>query len=329
MVNCGMHAYKTGFNVTQGIVILLMSICLVTGTFAAGEESMNPVISEGYAAVNGSELYYRVMGEGKPLIFLHGGPGLSHEYFFPHVEALANDFKLIFYDQRASGKSSKNVPPESVNIENFVRDLDGIREYFGLEKVSLLGHSWGGLLALHYALDYPGRVDRVVLVDSAPPNSALDVLNRKTQGQRRSEEDIEMIQEIMGSEAFQKMEPQAITRYFQVSEKVKFFNPDLMSKMRLTLDEDKIQKLMWVGQLMNSYLDDYDIAEDLTAIAVPVLIIHGDYDTIPLESAEIIHSRISGSKLLVIKDCGHFPFIEAPEIFLREVASFIGGNTIQ
>jgi len=82
----------------------------------------------------------------------------------------------------------------------------------------------------------------------------------------------------------EKLEPQAITRYFQVSEKVKFLNPALMSKMRLELDEDKIQKLMWVGQLVNPYLDDYDITEDLAAIAVPVLIFHGDYDTIPLES---------------------------------------------
>ena len=290
---------------------------------------MNPVNSEGYAVINGSELYYRVIGEGKPLIFLHGGPGMFHDYFLPHVETLANDFQLIFYDQRASGKSAKNVPPESVNIKNFVRDLDGIREYFGLEKVRLLGHSWGGLLALHYATTYPGRVDRVVLVDSAPPNSALDALNRKIQMQRRSEEDIKMIQEIMGSEAFQKMEPHAITRYFQVSEKVKFFNPVLMSKMRIDLDEEKIEKLMWVGQLMNPYLDDYDITEDLAAITVPVLIVHGDYDTIPLESAEIIHHRIRGSKLVVVKDCGHFPFIEAPEIFLREVSSFMGENTRQ
>lgn len=252
---------------------------------------------------------------------------MFHEYFLPHVEPLANDFKLIFYDQRASGNSSRNVPPESVNPENFVKDLDGIREYFGLEKVSLLGHSWGGLLALRYALTFPDRVERLILVDSAPPNSTLDTLNIKAREERRTEEDFKIIQEITGSEAFQKLEIQAVKRYLQVSEKVKFFNPDLISELKADLNKEKIEKLMWVAQLMNPFLEEYDIAEDLSAITCSTLIIHGDHDTIPLESAEIIHRQVRGSKLVVVKDCGHFPFIEAPEIFVREVISFMGKNS--
>lgn len=314
-------------NVYSVVLVLFFTICLMPSAAAAGEGPVNPENSDGFAICNGAELYYSVMGEGAPLIFLHGGPGMFHEYFLPHVEPLASDLQLIFYDQRASGNSTKDVPPESVSPENFVKDLDGIREFLGLEKVSLLGHSWGGLLALHYALAFPDRVERLILVDSAPPNSALDAVNFKAREERRTAEDIRMIQEIMESEAFQKLESQAITSYFQVSEKVKFFDPDLISRMKIDLDEDKIGKLMWVGQLMNPYLAEYDIAEDLSTITCPTLIIHGDYDTIPLESAEIIHHRISGSKLVVVKDCGHFPFIEAPEIFFQEVISFMGENT--
>ena len=306
------------------VLISLFTVCMVPIAASAGEGSMYPEDSDGFAIINGAEFYYKVIGEGKSLVFLHGGPGMFHDYFLPHVESLAKDYKLIFYDQRASGRSSNDVPPDSVSLESFVQDLDGIRDFFGMDKVNLLGHSWGGLLAIHYALAFPDRLDGIILVDSAPPNSVLDTLNRKTREERRTEADNKLIQEIMGSEAFQKLESQAITRYFQVSEKVKFFDPDLISRMKIDLDEGRIQKLMWVGQLMNPYLDEYDIAEELSSVSCPTLIIHGDYDTIPLESSEIIHRRVKNSKLVVVKDCGHFPFIEAPEVFLREVSSFLG-----
>jgi proline iminopeptidase len=283
---------------------------------------------DGYASINGTEFYFRVIGEGEPLVFLHGGPGLFHDYFLPHVESLAADFQLIFYDQRASGRSNGDVPADSVNIENFVRDLDGIREFFDLEKVSILGHSWGGLLALHYTLAHPGRVKKLILVDSAPPNSELDSINFEAREQRRTEEDREKIQEIMVSEAFQKLESSAVMNYFRVSEKVKFYDPAMMEKMRMELDRERIEKLMLVGQLMNPWLADYDISEKLSAVSCPTLIIHGDYDTIPLESAEIFHQRIVGSQLAVVKNCGHFPFIESPEFFLREAASFMKDTTV-
>jgi len=307
----------------KGKFVVLLCVWLILVASAAGGGSMEPEINEGCAVINGAEHYYRIIGDGEPLIVLHGGPGLFHEYFLPHLESLADEYQLIFYDQRASGNSSKDVPPESVSTGNFVEDLDGIRERCGLEKVNLLGHSWGGLLALHYALTYPDRIDKIILVDSAPPNSELDEINFKAREERRSEEDVKKIKEIMASEAFQKMEPQAIKSYFQVSEKVKFFNPDLISKMRVSLDQEKIAKLMWVGQLMNPHLADYDIVEDLSSITSPVLIIHGEYDTIPVDSARLIHSQVKGSKLVLVKDCGHFPFIEAPEIFAREVKAFL------
>ena len=112
-------------------------------------------------------------------------------------------------------------------------------------------------------------------------------------------------------------------RYLQVSERARFFNPDRISELTMDVDEKKIEKLMWVGQLMNPYLDDYDIGEMLRTIRCPTLIIHGDYDPIPLESSEIIHHAITGSELVLIEDCGHVPFIETPRIFARAVEDFL------
>jgi len=306
-------------------VELLVSLmaCFVLCQHAAGIEVVAGEAREGVIEINGAGHYYKVVGHGEPLVILHGGPGLSHDYFLPHFETLADEYRLIFYDQRASGNSSRDVPPETITTESFVNDLEGLRKSFKLEKMSLFGHSWGGLLALYYTLEYPARTERIILVDSAPPNSELDALNMKAREDRRSAEDTRKIKEIMQSEGFQNLESQAVSNYFKVSEKVKFHDPGMISEMKMDLDREKIEKLIWVGQLMNPHLAEYDIVDSLSSISCPVLIIHGDYDTIPLESSRIIHRKIEGSRLIVLEDSGHFPFIEAPEPFFREVRDFL------
>jgi len=307
----------------RGELFILLAVFSILFQPVAGNRGGESEASEGMVEINGAAHYYQVMGEGEPLVILHGGPGLSHHYFLPHFKALTDEYQLIFYDQRASGNSSRAVPPETISTESFVDDLEGIRKSFKLEKMSLLGHSWGGLLALRYALEYPERTERLILVDSAPPNAELDAVNFQAREERRSEDDVRKIREIMASEAFRKLEAPAVRNYFQISEKVKFHDPAMIKKMEIDLDRDKIEKLVWVGQLMNPHLADYDIVDQLSSITCPVLVIHGDYDTIPLESSRLIYRQIKGSRLLVLEDCGHFPFIEAPVLFFREVRDFL------
>jgi proline iminopeptidase len=282
--------------------------------------------NKGFVEINGVKHFFYVLGKGEPLVVLHGGPGTSHEYFLPHLNPLSDLCKIIFYDQRASGNSSKPADANTVTADYFVKDLEGIRIAFGLEKMRLMGHSWGGLLALLYAFDYPDRIKSLVLIDSAPPNSELDSLNLRIREERRDPKDRKEMGEIMNSEEFKQLDPDAITRFFKVSEKVRFYNPSLMDKMSLNLDRERIEKLMWVSQLMNSYLSDYDIGAKLARIRSPTLIIHGDYDSIPVEAAEILHENIKNSKLVVIEKCGHFPFVEAPDRFMKEVREFLEKN---
>ncbi len=123
---------------------------------------------EGYAPVEGAALYYRDIGQGPPIIVLHGGPSFDHNYLLPDMGRLANAFRLIYYDQRGRGKSAEDVQPAEVNIQSEMDDLEALRAYFQLESVALLGHSWGGLLAMEYALRYPERVSHLILLNTAP-----------------------------------------------------------------------------------------------------------------------------------------------------------------
>jgi len=125
---------------------------------------------QGLQAVNGTHLYYEIIGKGAPLFVLHGSGG-SHRYFLPYMEALSDKYQLFFYDQRGTGLSDGNLDPAAISIDQFVEDLEALRVAFGLEKISLMGHSWGAIIALAYAVKYQTHLDHLILVDSISVNN--------------------------------------------------------------------------------------------------------------------------------------------------------------
>ena len=106
------------------------------------------------------------------MIVLHGGPDFDHNYLLPDLDHLADAFRLIYYDQRGRGKSADQVRPEDVTLASDVGDLDVVRQHFELKSTALLGHSWGTVLALEYALRHPARVSHLVLMNPAPASTS-------------------------------------------------------------------------------------------------------------------------------------------------------------
>src|ERR1051326_8684266 len=132
--------------------------------------------------LNGVRIYTRRVGDGPPVVVLHGGPGAHHDYLLPQYDRLALGRTLLYYDQRGGGRSP--VPRDTpVGWREHVADLEALRDHWGLEQVTLLGYSWGGLLAVLYALEHPARIDRLVPV-SAPPPPAASPPARPSRGSR-------------------------------------------------------------------------------------------------------------------------------------------------
>src|SRR5437867_6322157 len=131
-------------------------------------------IQEGLVDAHGVLIYYKTVGRGAPLVIVHGGPGASHDYFLPYLLPLARQNRLIFIDERGSGRSEKLDDPKGYTVENMVEDVEDVRRGLGLGTISLLGHSYGGVLAQAYAFKYQANLSHLLLCSTFHSTRALN-----------------------------------------------------------------------------------------------------------------------------------------------------------
>src|SRR6266852_2501620 len=157
---------------TSFCLVLLFSAITVS---AAAREAPKPAetpasnvypLQEGFVDANGVMIYYKILGRGEPLMIVHGGPGASHDYFLPYLLPLARHNKVVFIDERGSGRSQKLEDPAGYTIENMAEDVESVRQALGLGKINLLGHSYGGALAQAYALKYQRNLSDLILAST-------------------------------------------------------------------------------------------------------------------------------------------------------------------
>ena len=305
-------------------VVLLISIfgCLVdeTSTTKPGAATH----TSGFIQIDSSEHYYRFSGQGDTIIVLHGGPGLSHLYLKPHLDSLlATQFTLLYYDQRGSGWSSGETDTARLNVETYVEDLDGLRKYFRLNQVNLLGHSFGGILAIYYAIAYPASVNSLVLVDPDAASYALRTpYQMKMINARISSTQQEYLDSIELTTAFRDFDPDAFEAYYKTYLTSYFADPLDTSKLFLGFDSISVPKIDHTNRIVRANLGHYDIHDRLHAIACRTLIMQGTKSVFSMEGAVAMHDQIPSSELHVFEDCGHFQFIERPRKFSKLIFDF-------
>lgn len=308
---------RTPFLVALAIAML---ICAHPMSFA----EVRPSDSTSFVEVDGAKLFVRSVGAGTPIVVLHGGPGMSHDYLASHLIALlADDYRLVFYDQRASGRSTGVADTARLTMAQFVEDLDRLRLELGLERMNVLGHSFGGLLAMCYATEHPNAVGSLVLVDTSPASWALNFPHfRRTVAERLSESDRREMAAITAG-AGARGDPQAMTKYFKTMFRAFFHQPALSEQLVLGIDEQWLENNAVTSSHVWASLGEYDIHEHLPRIQAPTLILHGTFSVISMEGAEAIATRIPRSRLIALRDVGHFPHIEAPMAFATAVKAFV------
>ena len=245
-------------------------------------------VQDAFINVGDAKIFCRTMGKGKPLIVVHGGPGLSQDYLQPQLNKLAESHFVIFYDQRGCGRSTGTLSQDTINIKTYVEDLDKIRKAFGFDTVSILGHSWGGFVTMHYAISHPESVNKLILSNSLPAFSEDFALFIKEYMHRTSpfQEELSLIQKESG---FQQGDVDANEeKYYRLIFRTYCFKPehaDLLS-LRMTpsafVNGTKVYGLFWE----NTFSKSFNLHESLKSLRIPTLIVHGDTDPIPSITAE-------------------------------------------
>lgn len=282
--------------------------------------------SEGRIEVNGTELYYKTMGSGEPIVIVHGGPVLDHSYLVPHLKPLAENYQLIFYDQRLSGRSSAEVDSAEVTMQNFVDDIEGLRRELELGKINVLAHSWGGLLAMKYAIAYPGQVDRLVLSNPMPPSAALWQKEEIALSRRVTAADREARNKITATNAFRNREPAAIEEVMKLSFSRQFHDSSNINQLDLYIPGDYDKRSGKFGLLMPE-LQSYDLIPALQKLQIPTLVIYGSDEPADTLSGPLLNNTIPNSEFVTIRESGHFPFIEQPDAFMEAVRTFLNEGT--
>lgn len=277
-------------------------------------------------AVDHGELYYQKFGQGTPVIVLHGGPGLDQGYLLPQLGQLSNHAQLVFYDQRGSGKSLETkLNSEYINVIQFVDDLDVLRKTLGIDQFILMGHSWGGSLAMHYAIAHQDHLSGLILLNSAPANYEGQVAF-VSEYEARTQAIQDEIQVFSSFESFRKLDACQISKAYRTLFSIYFYRPCLVDDLTLNFSPESAQSGFRVmGEMgKTTWLQaGNNLLPALTALEIPTLILHGKEDIAPVWTMEQIHEAIPHSELVLIDECGHFPYIEQPSQFFREVGTFL------
>ncbi len=261
-------------------------------------------------------LFERRVGDGAPVVVLHGGPGAHHDYLLPGFDSLVTGRELIYYDQRGGGRSpvGREVP---VGWREHVADLDALRATWGLPRLTLAGYSWGGLLALLYALEHPERVERLALVSPAPAwRAARDTFEQRFEA-RTTAPALQDARRALRESGLRERDPAAhAARLFELAVAGYFHDPARATSLTPFRVTERTRAEVWAS------LGDFDLRPALRGLALPALVLHGDDDPIPIEASREVAACL-GAAFHPVPDCGHVPYVEAPDAFHRVMDAFL------
>jgi proline iminopeptidase len=272
---------------------------------------------EAMVPVRGIELFTRRVGAGPAAVVLHGGPGAHHDYLLPGFDALADGRELVYYDQRGGGRSpvGRDVP---VGWTEQVDDLEALRAHWRLDRLTLVGYSWGGLLALLYALQHPGRVERLALVSPAPTWRGAREEFERVFAQRNVDPAFQEERRRLRESGLRERDPAAFQqRIFELSVAPYFFDPARAAALTPFRVTGRTQQEVWQS------LGDYDLRPRLPELrGVPAVVLHGEADPIPIAAARKA-AELIGAEFHPLARCGHVPYVEAFEEFRMLVGRFL------
>ncbi len=288
-----------------------------------------PPREEGYTRTTTAPLYWVRYGQhgGKPLLLLHGGPGADHRYLLPQMLHWTADHDMILYDQRGGGQS-KTGTQDPVTWRTHVSDLEALIGELLVAPLTIVGYSWGGLLALLYAVEAAaGRVammpDRLVLIDPAPVTRQYRAEFEERFAVRQASPVVRGLREELVASGLRQDNPEAYRqRAFELSVAGYFADPRLAHELTPFRVVARVQQSVWES------LGEFDLLApgQLDSVHLPAIVIHGRQDPIPLASSEGVAGAL-GASLIVLDRCGHVPYVEQPDALFSAIDHFLASSS--
>ncbi len=287
-------------------------------------------MKEGYVVVPRARLFYRTMGRGTPVLFLHGGPGLPHGYLLPWMEPLARSHRLIFFDQRGVGRSEK---PEDgdYRVATMARDVESVRRSLRLGKVHLFGFSWGGALALEVAIRYPESLRSLTVAEGFANTDSLNTRLRSWLANARP--DLRAVIErceregLLTSGRYPAVYDDAVGEiYPRNPEKPQGWKPPITFVEAVRNLAWDVYLAMWgrSGEFqITGTLAGWDATSRIPPLEVPVLLLVSRYGMWTSDEAEGLSKRVSHARVVLFEHSGHLMFADEPERFIEVMETFL------
>ena len=268
-------------------------------------------------------LFVEIMGEGDPVLLIHGGPGLDHTTLLG-LKPLADELKLVFYDQRCNGRS-EGAEVSSITFENLTADAEALREALGFDHWAVLGHSFGGNVALEYALRYPHSLSRLVLINTGADQwwvneHAPTLLSKRGYSQDQVQAARRFYNGQLNKDEFFSLFMKFSRAYYYHFSYLGLIKTIFSGHMPKTRPEALI---FGYSQLLRGW----SVMDRLSEIHLPVLVLAGRHDFLfPAEHQAILADRLPNARLELIERAGHNPFDERQVEVLPILREFLVGS---
>ena len=290
---------------------------------------MQAEVREGFVSFHGYKTWYRIVGEGQgkaPLVCLHGGPGMAHDYLEPLEQIAQTGRQVIFYDQLGCGMSDHPHNPALWTVGLFVEEVAEVRRALGLEEINLLGQSWGGFLAQEYLLTRPPGVKSLTLANSAASTWRwIEEANRL-----RAQLSPDVQQVLSEHEADETLDDPAYLSATELYYRLHVCRldpwPECFNRTLEQLARDpEVYHTMWgtTEFRCTGVLRDWDIESRLGEIDLPVLILSGRHDESTPAINQVLHERIPNSEWVIFEESSHTPHLEETGRYIEVVSRFL------
>lgn len=312
-------------DITRRSAMAALAVAGVAGCRAAPQQVAGP--GEGYTEAPGGKVWWKRVGRGEktPILTLHGGPGAGHNYMLP-LQALAADRQVIFYDQLGCGKADSPADEKVYTIQRSVDELDAVRKALGLEKVILVGHSWGAMLAIEYLCQGRGAgVEKLVLSGglASVPQAVAGIrrlLDQLPDGKGKRLRELEEAGQTTTPEYQQILELFYATHLCRVNPPP----PEFLASMDVLSKSIAYRVMNGPNEItVTGVIKDWERRPDLGKITVPTLITTGQFDEITLDCQETIRDGVKGSRLEMMPGCSHMTMNEKPAEYVALLRSFV------